>query len=126
MSDTKQVDGSNLGAVWERVALLIRTLIGDVDLSKGNLQEQINAQVYPDMVGATADAAGSSGLVPAPAAGQQEMFLRADGTWAAASGGYIVFPELTLDPVTMQLIADGGEGIDLMLDSGGNLVAEIL
>lgn len=123
---SKQIDSSNLIAVWERVALLIRTLIGDVDLSKGNLQEQINAQVYPDMTGATADVPGSSGLVPAPAAGQQELFLRADGTWTAASGGYFAFPDLTLNPATMELTASGGEGIDLMLDSSGNLVAEIL
>lgn len=34
-----------------------------------------------DMVGATASAAGSAGLVPAPAAGKQASFLRGDGTW---------------------------------------------
>lgn len=31
---------------------------------------------------ATADAAGSSGYVPAPAKGQQGQYLRGDGTWA--------------------------------------------
>ena len=31
---------------------------------------------------ATADAAGSNGLVPAPAAGNQGLYLRGDGTWA--------------------------------------------
>lgn len=35
------------------------------------------------MTGATAVAAGSAGLVPAPAAGSQASFLRGDGTWAA-------------------------------------------
>lgn len=34
-----------------------------------------------DMVGATASAAGSAGLVPAPADGKQASFLRGDGTW---------------------------------------------
>lgn len=34
-----------------------------------------------DMVGATASAAGSAGLVPAPSAGKQASFLRGDGTW---------------------------------------------
>lgn len=33
------------------------------------------------MTGATAIAAGSSGLAPAPAAGDNEKFLRGDGTW---------------------------------------------
>lgn len=32
--------------------------------------------------GATKDLAGLSGLVPAPKAGEQNLFLRADGTWA--------------------------------------------
>lgn len=34
-----------------------------------------------DMKGATADAAGTHGLVPAPAAGNQGKYLRGDGTW---------------------------------------------
>lgn len=36
---------------------------------------------YSNMKAATADAAGSAGLVPAPGAGKQTSFLRGDGTW---------------------------------------------
>lgn len=36
---------------------------------------------YSAMTGASADTAGRTGLVPAPAAGKQESFLRGDGTW---------------------------------------------
>ena len=36
---------------------------------------------YSDMKGATSDAAGTHGLVPAPAAGAQAKYLRGDGTW---------------------------------------------
>ena len=36
---------------------------------------------YSNMTGATSSAAGSAGLVPAPAAGKQNSFLRGDGTW---------------------------------------------
>lgn len=36
------------------------------------------------MTGATSSADGMSGLVPAPSAGNQEKFLRADGTWDIA------------------------------------------
>lgn len=36
---------------------------------------------YSAMTGATASAAGKTGLVPAPAAGKQEKYLRGDGTW---------------------------------------------
>ena len=38
------------------------------------------------MKAATANAAGHSGLVPAPAAGSQNKFLRGDGTWQVAGG----------------------------------------
>lgn len=37
---------------------------------------------YSDMKGATGSAAGTHGLVPAPAAGKNGQFLRGDGTWA--------------------------------------------
>lgn len=36
---------------------------------------------YSTMTGATASAAGKSGLVPAPAAGENEKYLRGDGTY---------------------------------------------
>ena len=38
--------------------------------------------VNSDMIGATADANGTHGLVPAPAKGNQGQFLRGDGKWA--------------------------------------------
>lgn len=37
---------------------------------------------YNEMTGATSSAAGTSGLVPAPASGKQASYLRGDGTWA--------------------------------------------
>lgn len=39
------------------------------------------------MGGASVGAAGTKGLVPAPAAGDQAKFLRGDGTWQTVSGG---------------------------------------
>lgn len=39
------------------------------------------------MTGASAGSAGTKGLVPAPAAGDERKFLRGDGTWAEAGGG---------------------------------------
>ena len=44
----------------------------------------------PEMAGATSSAAGKSGLVPAPSAGDQKKFLKADGTWATPDGKYLV------------------------------------
>lgn len=40
-------------------------------------------QVITAMVGATEASAGQAGLVPAPAAGDQDKYLRADGKWVA-------------------------------------------
>ena len=40
---------------------------------------------YNDMTGATSSAAGSHGLVPAPAAGDNTKFLSGDGTWKTVS-----------------------------------------
>ena len=40
-----------------------------------------NNTTYNDMAAATADKAGTHGLVPAPAAGAQGKYLRGDGTW---------------------------------------------
>lgn len=42
------------------------------------------------MTGASASAAGSAGRVPAPAAGQQDKYLRGDGTWAAVPDSYVL------------------------------------
>jgi hypothetical protein len=36
------------------------------------------------MSGASSSAAGATGLVPAPAAGDQGKFLKGNGTWATA------------------------------------------
>ena len=52
--------------------------------TEGNLtfnNKEINAA---QMIGATADADGTSGTVPVPTAGQEKLFLRGDGTWAEA------------------------------------------
>ena len=48
---------------------------------------------YDDFTGATSIAGGLSGLVPAPQAGDEEKFLRGDGTWAtvsSSSSGYVI------------------------------------
>jgi hypothetical protein len=49
----------------------------DFDLG-GLVADKLNIQ---RMVGATAGTPGAAGLVPAPVAGEQSEFLRADGTW---------------------------------------------
>lgn len=53
-------------------------------------------------------------------------FVNTEGVLSAKGGGYIVFPELNINPDTMELIANGGEGIDLSIDADGCLIADIL
>ena len=49
------------------------------------------------MKGATASAAGTQGLVPAPAAGGQEKYLKGDGTWGTIEAGTVVEEASTTD-----------------------------
>lgn len=52
------------------------------DGTTGSITTQDTNTTYGNMTGATANAAGKAGLVPAPAAGTQgSKYLRADGTW---------------------------------------------
>ena len=66
--------------------------------TEGNLTfngDEINAA---QMTGATAEADGTSGTVTAPKAGDQDKFLRGDGTWAEATGGTKISPKATVNP----------------------------
>lgn len=63
---------------------------------------------YNDMTGATASAAGTHGLVPAPAAGKQTSFLRGDGTWVVPT-----------DTNTTYTFANGLNGTFTVTPSGG-------
>ena len=45
------------------------------------IKNYIDSQSVDDFTGATTLAGGLSGLVPAPAAGGNERFLSADGSW---------------------------------------------
>lgn len=56
-----------------------------------------SAGVFQDFKGATASTDGNAGKVPKPLAGQQEKFLKADGTWGDVpkpfnTDGHLVFP----------------------------------
>ena len=56
---------------------------GDTVPAKIGLDNKLYVPIYPSAFkGATASAAGGSGLVPAPASGKQNQYLRGDGTWA--------------------------------------------
>jgi hypothetical protein len=65
---------------------IIRNYINKaVDREVSKSLKSIDVVKVDPMVGATADADGTSGTVPAPSAGDQNKFLRGDGTWASIS-----------------------------------------
>lgn len=69
------------------------------------------------MTGASAGAAGTKGLVPAPAMGQQNSFLRGDGTWQT-----ITVPVLY---TTQGQNEDGAVTQKLFTDTVGNIEAAL-
>lgn len=52
---------------------------------------------YTHFTGATASTDGAQGLVPGPLAGDQDKYLKADGTWATVQGGGATVTEFYLD-----------------------------
>ena len=92
------------------------------NVSEGtNLNEKL-----VEMTGATATVDGSSGFVPLPHAGDNNKYLKGDGTWGTveASGGDVVGPAsavsgriATFDGATGKLIKDSGYTIEKSVPS---------
>lgn len=81
-------------------------LVYDEDQGKwvNKTPDEIASEIYYQMQGATSDTNGRSGFVPVPRAGQQNLFLRGDATWAD--------PTADLNATLNTLIAqDGGLSI---------------
>ncbi len=68
------------------------SLTGDVTGSvSSNFSGNVSiATTYTVMGGATASEGGSAGAVPAPAAGENDEFLRGDGTWQPAPNNMVL------------------------------------
>lgn len=60
---------------------------------KDDRVEPAVGEAIPPMTPATADEDGASGLVPAPAAGQQDMVLHGDGTWREVNSSGVIIRE---------------------------------
>lgn len=54
-----------------------------------------NNTTYSNMTAATSSAAGTAGLVPAPAKGKQASFLRGDATWAVPTDNNTTYSNMT-------------------------------
>lgn len=60
--------------------------------------------ISKEMAGATSSTNGTTGLVPQPIAGDNEKFLKGDGTWATVSGAFEDLSDVEIDD---QTLADG-------------------
>lgn len=80
---------------------------------------------YSNMKGATSSAAGTAGLVPAPAAGKQASFLRGDGTWVVptnttySAGTGISLSGTTFSNSGVRSIATGSSNGTISVNTNG-------
>lgn len=81
---------------------------------------------YSAMTGATSSTAGTSGLVPAPAAGDEGKFLQGDGTWATVQSGatYTEGVGINIDPYNNNEISTNAALRARLFDLDGNILIE--
>ena len=110
----------------ENVEGAVKTVNGAGPNASGNVS-------FPDMSAATADAAGSAGLVPAPAAGSQGKYLRGDGTWQTPPDTKYTHPNSgvaagTYNNVTVnaQGHVTAGESVDYLTEASNNPVGTVI
>lgn len=80
---------------------------------------------YEVMTGATASAAGQAGLVPAPAAGKQGQYLRADGQWMTPPNQ--TYSKATADALGLVKIGytANGKNYPVLLDADGKMYVAV-
>lgn len=80
---------------------------------------------YTNMGAATASAAGSAGLVPAPVAGKQTSFLRGDGTWVVPTNTTYAKANTTTLGLVMIGYPENGKNYPVELDSSGKMYVNV-
>lgn len=73
----------------------------------------VSKEDYEDMVGATSNSSGKSGLVPSPSAGENICFLRGDGTWTDLSAYFEKVENLEKDIESLKQIVSDVEDLNL-------------
>ena len=87
------------------------------DGTSSTITTQDTNTTYGVFAKATADAAGGTGLVPAPAKGQQGLYLRGDGSWATPTNTWRgVQDNLTSTATDQSLSANQGKVLKGLID----------
>ena len=87
------------------------------DNTTSTITTQDTNTTYGVFAKATADAAGGTGLVPAPAKGQQGLYLRGDGSWATPTNTWRgVQDNLTSTATDQSLSANQGKVLKGLID----------
>ena len=90
----------------------------NVSISSGNVISAIDT-TYSNFTGTDGTAAGSAGLVPAPATTDAGKFLKADGTWDTAGGGSIT-PVQTIGSSTTDVMSQNATSRMVYTKVGNN------
>ena len=80
------------------------------DNTTSTLTTQDTNTTYGVFAKATADAAGGTGLVPAPAKGQQGLYLRGDGAWATPTNTVYTHPNSGVSAGTYRSVTVNAQG----------------
>ena len=80
------------------------------DNTTSTLTTQDTNTTYGVFAKATASAAGGTGLVPAPAKGQQGLYLRGDGTWATPTNTVYTHPNSGVTAGTYRSVTVNAQG----------------
>lgn len=80
---------------------------------------------YEVMTGATVSAVGQAGLVPAPAAGKQDRYLRGDGQWTIPPN--TTYSQATADKLGLVKIGytANGKNYPVVLDENGKMYVAV-
>ena len=80
------------------------------DNTTSTLTTQDTNTTYGVFAKATSDAAGGTGLVPAPAKGQQGLYLRGDGAWATPTNTVYTHPNSGVSAGTYRSVTVNAQG----------------
>lgn len=103
--------------------------LGDVSFLIYDYNTQSWVNKMPSQIafgGATSESMGKAGLVPAPARGQENLFLRGDGKWAAATCGAALFEAVLGENETHEAAIARAVGTTTVLNGDVAVVKELI